>query len=281
MSLVKRLNDLPIFDPSRLPGREFLARFFGITLVTAFIVRRVVQLPDWPGTLAGDDWGQRLYEAFSFLPEALRKKPFDMEASYAYYGGYSHGRIVALWWMELSVWIAETAILLGYVLALLTRVGAKVVARGFVETVFPLLLAGLPFTVVMTDYTYRDWVPVRSVAHWAGLIGINAILIAGGAANVAGVLTLRRGFTVMTEARVFVRSGLYRFVRHPMYAAHFVIYFCYTLLHFHAITAVLYVLFVMGQTLRARVEERKLTAAFPEYEEYRRTTGMFFPRFRR
>ena len=30
--------------------------------------------------------------------------------------------------------------------------------------------------------------------------------------------------------------------------------------------------------ISAKIEEGKLTAAFPEYERYRKTTGMFFPR---
>jgi len=36
--------------------------------------------------------------------------------------------------------------------------------------------------------------------------------------------------------------------------------------------------FIAGQVARARIEERKLAETFPEYVEYRRTTGMFFPR---
>jgi len=63
-----------------------------------------------------------------------------------------------------------------------------------------------------------------------------------------------------------------------MYAAHFVIFLCVLLQRFAPLTLGLYVLFVAGQIVRARIEERKLAATFPEYEAYRRTTGMFFPR---
>jgi len=180
----------------------------------------------------------------------------------------------------LSVWIIETGILLAYVLALLTRDRAQSVARGFMQTVFPLLLAGLPFVVVMSGYTFRDWFPVESRGHRIGLTAINIALLAGGTLNVLGLLSLRRAFTVMTEARVLIRSGLYRHVRHPLYAAHFLIYACYTVLHFHGWTVLCYVAFVAGQTLRAKIEERKLLEVFPEYEEYRRSTGMFLPRLR-
>jgi protein-S-isoprenylcysteine O-methyltransferase Ste14 len=63
-----------------------------------------------------------------------------------------------------------------------------------------------------------------------------------------------------------------------MYLAHFIIFFCCTILRLQALTLAIYVGFVVGQVLRARIEERKLTATFPEYEGYRRTTGMFFPK---
>src|SRR6185369_1525941 len=145
----------------------------------------------------------------------------------------------------------------------------------------PLLLGVLPFAIVMTGYTYHEWIPERSRWHLTGLFAINGVLIAAGAANVIGLVSLRPAFTIMTEARLLVRTGIYRFVRHPLYAAHFVIYFCYTLLHLHLATAALYAVFVAGQTFRARNEEKKLAEVFPEYEDYRKSAGMCLPGLRR
>lgn len=278
--MFKRLNDLPIFDPSRVPGREILARLIGCVAFLLFVFRRVLQLPDWPGCLPGMTGLQTLPERFSFLPKGMLVKPFDVVGYYTYHG-YSLRQIHTLWGLELSVWIIETGILVGYIVALLTRDKARSVAKGFMQTAFPLLLAGLPFVVVMSSYTYRDWFPVQTAAHRIGLYVVNLALLAGGTLNVIGVVTLRRGFTVMTEARVFIRSGIYRYVRHPLYLSHFLIYFCYAFLHCHVASVISYVVFVAGQTLRARIEERKLIEVFPEYEQYRRETGMFFPKLRR
>jgi protein-S-isoprenylcysteine O-methyltransferase Ste14 len=279
MSMLRRLNDLPIFDPSRIPGREILARVLGCLAVTAFIARRILQLPGWPGYIAEVRWVQPCFAKLSFLPPVLLAPAFDLDAWYARFG-YSHAQIRILWASQLLIWVVETLILLAYVLALITRREARSVAKGFMQTAFPLILAGLPFVIVMTDYTYDRWFPESSRMHLGGLYAIAALLIAAGATNVIGLLTLRPAFTIMSEARVFVRSGLYRVVRHPLYSSHFAIYLGYTLLHAHAFTLAIYAAFVAGQTLRARIEERKLSAVFPEYEEYRRTTGMFLPKLR-
>jgi protein-S-isoprenylcysteine O-methyltransferase Ste14 len=278
--VLRRLNDLAIFDPGRWPAREALARIAGILAVGAFLVRRILQLPAFPGFTDDVCWARPWFAPFEALPRFLAARPFNLQAYYGYFG-YSWSEIRVLWATRLVIWIAETSILLGYIIAFLTRKPARSVARGFLETVFPLLLGVLPFLIVMTGYTYHRWMPERSHGHLTGLLALNGILIAAGAVNAIGLLSLRPAFTIMTEARQFVRTGLYRVVRHPLYAAHFVIYFCYTLLHFHLSTVALYVVFVVGQTIRARNEERKMAEVFPEYEGYRKTTGMFFPRVTR
>lgn len=275
--MLRRLNDLPVFDPSRWPARELLARVIGCVAIGAFILRRFLMLPSWPGYIREVDWARPYFAKLSFLPESLLARPFDLERRYAYFG-YTSQQVRILWSLELLVWVIETGILCGYIAGFLTRAGAKSVARGFMQSVFPLLLAGLPFAIVLTRYTYGEWVPEHSVTHLQGLYALNVVLIAAGALNIAGLIALRKAFTIMSEARVFVREGVYSVIRHPLYAAHFVIYLCYTLLHLQTRTVALYVAFVAGQTLRARIEERKLASVFPEYEAYRRSTGMFFPR---
>ncbi len=276
-SLLRRLNDLWIFDPSLWPAREALARTFGILAVGAFLIRRILQLQAFPGYITDVEWARTWFTLFASLPRSLEARPFDLQSYYAHFG-YSWYEIRVLWITRLLIWTVETAILLGYILAFLTRKPAQAVARGFMETVFPLILVVLPFVIVMTDYTYQEWFPERSRWHMTGLFVINGVLIAAGTANAIGLLGLRPAFTIMTEARVFVRTGLHRLVRHPLYAAHFAIYFCYTILHCHPATVALYVAFVVGQTIRAMNEEKKMAAVFTEYEGYRKTTGMFFPK---
>ncbi|HEV3029530.1 MAG TPA: isoprenylcysteine carboxylmethyltransferase family protein [Planctomycetota bacterium] len=260
-----------------MPLRERLAKIGGCLLVAVLVATRILQLPRWPGYIREVQGLQPWFARLAFLPHALLPPAFDLEAWYTG-SGYGRREILTLWGLQLSLWILETGLLLGYAVVWLTRPAATSVAKGFRETVLPLLLVLFPFGIVMMPYTYNRWMPEKATAHLAGLYAINLLLILGGLLNIIGLVALRRSFAIMAEARVLVRSGPYRWVRHPMYSAHFVIFLCVLLQRFAPLTLGLYIVFVGGQIVRARIEERKLAATFPDYEEYRRTTGMFFPR---
>lgn len=77
-----------------------------------------------------------------------------------------------------------------------------------------------------------------------------------------------------------VRTGLYRYVRHPIYAGILVFAFSYA---FYSgdwfrigLSASLLLLFYF----KSSYEEQLLVAKYPEYQEYRTRTGRFIPRFR-
>jgi protein-S-isoprenylcysteine O-methyltransferase Ste14 len=275
--VLKRLNDLAVFDAARWPAREVVGRILGGLLAASFLARQILLLPNQVGFIREVRGAEKFFEIFSSLPRSLFPPAVHLDVYY-YPFGYSHEQVTTIWVLKLLLWTLITGSFVGYLVAYLTRAKAQSVAAGFMQTAFPVMVAVLPFVTLNSPFTYRDWFPESSESHITGLYGILGMLIAGGALQLMSLLALRRSFTIMSEARVLIRSGIYRWIRHPVYCSHFLINLCYTLVHFHAYTVALYLVFVAGQTVRARIEERKLTAAFPEYEEYRRTTGMFFPR---
>jgi protein-S-isoprenylcysteine O-methyltransferase Ste14 len=276
--LLRRLNDLPVFDLGRWPAPDIIGRVVGCLLMIAFLAQRILQLPNTPGYISEVRWAKPWFDQFSTLPRILVAPAIDLEGYYKSFG-YSKSQILVLWGLMLFLWIVVTGVLLAYLLAFVTRANARFMAKGFMETAFPLIVSALPYAIVTTGSSYREWFPERSQIHMDGLYGIVGLLIAGNLINLIGLLGLRRGFTVVSEARVFVRSGIYRWIRHPLYTSHFIIFLGTTLLFFHVVSVALYLVFVVGQIVRARIEERKMTAVFPEYEDYRQSTGMFFPRF--
>jgi protein-S-isoprenylcysteine O-methyltransferase Ste14 len=271
-AFLQKLNNLSVFDPSLWPGREFLARFAGISVCALFIAHRILRFGSYTGE----------------LPQTLRQWPVMHLGA-----GEWH------WIMWFSIWVIETGIFAGYILAFASRSEARSIAKGFMEVVFPFIVAAVPLLITVTPMNFRAvwpaflrylWQvlpePVREgkwvetvLGNWEpAFVLFLAVIMVGGAINLVGLITLRKAFTIMSEARELIRHGIFSKVRHPLYAGHFVMFFGYLMFHLYWYTAVLYALFVVGQCIRVGIEERKLLSIFPEYAAYARSTGMFFPR---
>jgi len=95
----------------------------------------------------------------------------------------------------------------------------------------------------------------------------------------ASALTLARCFSVLPEARGLVTRGPYRYVRHPVYLGELGICAGFVLAAPTAWNLAMAVLFTTGQSVRMRLEERALTAAFPlEYPRYAQRTPRLLAR---
>ena len=178
--------------------------------------------------------GEKFFEIFSSLPRGLFPPAVHLDLYY-YPFGYSHQHVTTIWVLKLLLWTLITGSFIGYLVAYLTRAKAQSVAAGFMQTAFPVMVAGRPFVTLNSRSPTGDWFPESSESHITGLYGILGMLVAGGALQLMSLLALRRGFTIMSEARVLIRSGIYRWIRHPVYCSHFLINLCYTLVHFHAV----------------------------------------------
>jgi len=77
-----------------------------------------------------------------------------------------------------------------------------------------------------------------------------------------------------------VQSGLYKYIRHPIYTGILLNFFGYSLysgsLFRLSITILLYILFLY----KSNYEEKMLSRQFEEYSSYKKKTGRFFPVYR-
>jgi protein-S-isoprenylcysteine O-methyltransferase Ste14 len=258
-----RLDRWVVFDPSRWPGRERLSRTVAVAIIALFLGLRLYRFDLFPQHYAD---AQRFYGGF----KSTAGQPL-----------YSAAQIALLWGVKLAVWLIETAIYLGYIAAYAGRAKAVRIARGVMETAFPVLVAGLPVLIGCMPYTLPRWAPFGSSRHLYYYLAITALILVGGAINLIGLLTLRRAFTIMSEARELIVHGIFRYIRHPLYTGHFIMFLGSALLRLHPATVALYLFFCMGQVVRAKIEEAKLMQAFPQYADYRRRTGRFLPKCRR
>jgi protein-S-isoprenylcysteine O-methyltransferase Ste14 len=249
-----------IFNPARWPHRELIARATALLIILALLSLRISQFDRFPQSF-GD--ARQFYAGF--------KNSAGLPI-------YTMGHIAVIWGIKLGVWLIETAIYIGYTVSYLSRAKAINIAQGFMETAFPVMIAGIPILMALMPYSLPHRVPFSAPSHLYYFIAIMVLIVLGGMINLIGLLTLRRAFTIMSEARELIVHGIFSRIRHPLYTGHFIMFFGSLMLRLHAVTIILYALFCVGQVIRAGIEERKLMQTFPEYDVYKQQTGMFFPR---
>lgn len=165
-------------------------------------------------------------------------------------------------------------------------------AKGLWETGYPLFCAVLPLLIYHDGEIVRYFGPGHPYRESVlSLFGISAhpflrwnvfsmaLVLAGNSITLLGILYLKRSFSIMVEARTPVFDGPYRYVRHPLYLGEALAVSGVLLFRFSAANVLLFFLFLFCQAVRARFEEKKLLSVFPEYGEYRRRTGAFFPKW--
>jgi protein-S-isoprenylcysteine O-methyltransferase Ste14 len=119
------------------------------------------------------------------------------------------------------------------------------------------------------------------VAYYPLAVAGLLLVVLGTAVNIMGRFELGRNWgnqVIIYEDHSLVTGGVYRLVRHPLYAG-LVWMFLGAALVFQNWVALLAttLLFLPGMYYRAKQEEKALAAQFPGYEQYRDKTGMLFP----
>jgi protein-S-isoprenylcysteine O-methyltransferase Ste14 len=99
----------------------------------------------------------------------------------------------------------------------------------------------------------------------------------GTAGAVAALAQLGRSFSIMAETRQLVTTGIYRFVRHPLYLTEEIAIIGLFIQFASVWTAFLCAAHIVIQLRRMYNEEMVLTAKFREYTAYQQTTARLIP----
>lgn len=106
------------------------------------------------------------------------------------------------------------------------------------------------------------------------------IVGAGLSLMIVSAIQLGRSYSSLTQPRasgVFVRRGIYRYVRHPIYTGFMIVSLAFLLSRPTLPVGAAYLLIVLVTNVRAAMEERLLEEKYPEYPEYRRSTKRYIP----
>ncbi len=114
---------------------------------------------------------------------------------------------------------------------------------------------------------------LRMPLLWPGII----VAAAGLFLSCLAVYQLRHSFSVTVQVREVVSSGLYRFVRHPIYSAYTLMEMGLIMISPRLVTVALITMMILLRIYRARLEEDKLARYSPEYRAYQESTPFWVP----
>ena len=140
-----------------------------------------------------------------------------------------------------------------------SKIGPKLIS--LLGSFFPYLLIVAPKTVLF-----------RVPAVLGLLLPLIGIII-----STIGLVSLRKSFSITPEVRDLVVSGVYSVIRHPMYLGSFISLAGIVLVRLSIFSLLIYIVWIIIQVWRSRLEEQLLIAEYPDYKEYVKKTSAFFP----
>lgn len=139
-----------------------------------------------------------------------------------------------------------------------------------------MIASALPLLVVLAA--------IVVLGATGNLLSASPLVIALQIAAIALSVWARRSFqagafrvTAAPGGSSIIRSGPYRFVRHPMYAASLLFIWTAVLSHRSALTLAIGLVVTAVVVSRVIVEEQLLRARYPDYDSYARSTKSLLP----
>lgn len=106
-------------------------------------------------------------------------------------------------------------------------------------------------------------------ADWGVVPAAKYVVVVGSGLTILGMVSLNRSFAIVPANREIKTAGMYRFVRHPLYASYLVMLTSYVLAN-TTFENVLVFAFVMGCMFIRMFREEKHLALDAEYRNYMR-----------
>lgn len=143
---------------------------------------------------------------------------------------------------------------------------------------FYVTLQFMLFAGYIVPIRFVEW-SVSPLAKWIGLgIGVLGLLI-----EVLSFLQLNTNLSPYPTPKPggeLVQSGLYAYIRHPIYTGILLLTFGYALHEASDYKVLVSIVLLVLFYFKTSYEEKRLEAVYPEYPAYRQRTGRFIPNIR-
>jgi protein-S-isoprenylcysteine O-methyltransferase Ste14 len=189
------------------------------------------------------------------------------------------------WSIHLIIGICVTAVLIAVVInfSLYQKRAVQQEKKSFVATGSMMLFLCIFMLVLKSQIGYLELhnFLIQIILSITGL----ALIISGTIVNLKGRLILRENWAnqiKIYQQHVLHIEGVYRIVRHPLYASTIWMFYGGTLVYRNWVALVgTTITFLPMMIYRARQEENLLIKKFPDYRRYQIKTGMLFPKINR
>jgi len=91
-------------------------------------------------------------------------------------------------------------------------------------------------------------------------------------------LSIAMIFGKKEKKRHLVVTGPYRYVRHPLSLGIVISYAGLVIVFFHLISFIIFMISLIAAVVTSFAEEKFMQEKFPEYESYKKRSGMFIPK---
>jgi len=118
------------------------------------------------------------------------------------------------------------------------------------------------------------------ISSWLQYIGL-FFSITGMIIGIASLLALNRNLSIFPtpkQTAELIQSGIYKYIRHPIYTGVLFFVFGYALYSENTLRMIISVSLYILFKLKATYEEELLHNKFANYSEYKKTSGTFLPK---
>ncbi|MEO7835252.1 MAG: isoprenylcysteine carboxylmethyltransferase family protein [Ginsengibacter sp.] len=133
--------------------------------------------------------------------------------------------------------------------------------------------------ILFAGYLFRFSKIDFEVPHWLQLTGI-FFSVAGIIISFASVVALNKNlsaFPTPKQSAQLIQSGIYKYIRHPIYSGILFFTFGFSMYSENTLRLIIFLMLLILFRFKAAYEEKLLQDKFPNYNDYKKTVGMFLP----